>query len=65
MVRTALVIFGLFEMSVRILLLRVCWLALLCMVVVCVWIWELAVRASVVLSKVGGKRCIEGYEVCI
>jgi len=55
MVRTALVIFGLFEMSVRILLLRVCWLALLCMVVVCVWIWELAVRASVVLSKWVGK----------
>jgi hypothetical protein len=51
MVRTALVIFGLFEMCVRILLLRVCWLALLCTVIVCVWVWERVVSASAVLSR--------------
>jgi hypothetical protein len=55
MVRTALVIFGLFEMCVRILLLRVCWLALLCTIIVCVWIWERVVWASAALSKWVGK----------
>ena len=51
MVRAALVIFGLFEMFVKILLLRVCWLALICTFIACVWIWECMVRASAALSK--------------
>jgi len=61
MVKTALVIFGLFEMCVRILLLRICWLALLallallCTVIVCVWVWERVVWASAALSKWCGK----------
>ncbi len=55
MVRTALVIFGLFEMCVRIFLLRVCWLVLLCTVIVCLWIWERIARSSAVLSKWMGK----------
>jgi len=55
MVRTVLVIFGLFEMCVRILLLRVCWLALLCTVIVLIWIWERVVRAPAALSRWLGK----------
>jgi hypothetical protein len=51
MVRTALVIFGLFAVFVKILLLRVCWLALICTSIACVWIWEFMVRASAALSK--------------
>jgi hypothetical protein len=55
MVRIALVIFGLLEMCFRILLLRVCWLTLICTFIACVWIWERTVRASAALSKWVGK----------
>lgn len=55
MVRTALVIFGLFEMCVKVLLLRICWLVLLCTVIACIWIWVRVVKASAAFSKRVGK----------
>jgi hypothetical protein len=48
--KSVLVIFGVFEMCMRLVLIRVCWLVLVCTSIVALWVWDRVIMALAIVA---------------